>query len=138
MKIPCGAMIGLDFWTRHHDPEIYPQPDKYDAFRFSRPREEHSVQHPSDKTSEEYLRMKSLDCTYTASDTFLVFGMGKYACPGRFFVTMELKLLLAYVIMNYDVELLSKRPSNHWVGGLILPGRSTNLRVRRRTDSPQN
>ncbi|TVY46314.1 Cytochrome P450 monooxygenase [Lachnellula occidentalis] len=138
MKIPCGAMIGLDFWTRHHDPEIYPQPDKYDAFRFSRPREEHRVQHPDDKTSEEYLGMKSLDCTYTASDTFLVFGMGKYACPGRFFVTMELKLLLVYVIMNYDVELLSKRPSNHWIGGLILPGRSTNLRVRRRADAPRS
>jgi cytochrome P450 len=79
MKVPCGAMIGLDFWTRHHDPECYPQPEKYDAFRFSRPREEYNAQHPGDQTSEEYMRLKGLDCTYTGSDKFLVFGLGKYA-----------------------------------------------------------
>jgi cytochrome P450 len=79
MKIPCGAMIGLDFWTRHHDPAVYSHPDKYDPFRFSRPREEYNVQNPGDQTSKEYLQLKSLDCTYTGSDEFLVFGLGKYA-----------------------------------------------------------
>ena len=79
MVIPNGAMVGLDFWTRHHDPEIYPQPDKYDAFRFSRQREEYVANNPDDKASESYLKLKSLDCTYTGSDDFLVFGLGKYA-----------------------------------------------------------
>lgn len=45
---------------------------------------------------------------------------------------MELKLILAYVIMNYDVEPMAKRPSNYWVGGLILPLRDTKIKVRRR------
>lgn len=45
---------------------------------------------------------------------------------------MELKLLLSYMIMNYDVELLKERPTNYWIGGLILPKRNTNIRVRRR------
>ncbi|SCV51656.1 uncharacterized protein FFB14_12125 [Fusarium fujikuroi] len=130
--IPCGAMVGLDFWTRHHDPKAYPNPDKYDAFRFSRPREEYVAEHPDEKATEEYLRLKRLDCTYTGSDNFLIFGLGKYACPGRFFLTMELKLILAYVIMNYDVEPMAKRPSNYWVGGLILPLRDTKIKVRRR------
>jgi hypothetical protein len=49
---------------------------------------------------------------------------------------MELKLLLAYVIMNYDVEPLKKRPSNYWVGGLILPLRNTNIKVTRRENAP--
>lgn len=80
LKIPFGAMIGLDFWTRHHDPAVYPQPDKYDAFRFSRQREEYIAQHPrDDENSADYLKLKSLDCTYTGSDDFLVFGLGKYA-----------------------------------------------------------
>lgn len=79
MKIPHGAMVGLDFWTRHHDPAVYPQPDKYDAFRFSRQREEHIAQHPGDENSADYLKLKCLDCTYTGSDEFLVFGLGKYA-----------------------------------------------------------
>lgn len=77
--IPCGAMVGLDFWTRHHDPKAYPDPDKYDAFRFSRPREEYVAEHPDEKATEEYLRLKRLDCTYTGSDNFLIFGLGKYA-----------------------------------------------------------
>jgi hypothetical protein len=56
--------------------------------------------------------------------------------PGRFFLTSELKLLLAYVVMNYDVEPLAKRPANYWIGGLILPLQGTKIRVRRRADAP--
>ncbi len=33
------------------------------------------------------------------------FGYGRAACPGRFFVAAELKLVLAHIIMLYDLKL---------------------------------
>src|SRR5204863_9681428 len=38
---PQNAYIGLDIHSVQHDPEIYPNPNEYDAFRFSRPWEEY-------------------------------------------------------------------------------------------------
>lgn len=32
------------------------------------------------------------------------FGAGRYACPGRFFASMELKLLLAKLLLQFDFE----------------------------------
>lgn len=39
------------------------------------------------------------------SKDYLAFGHGKHACPGRFFVAHELKAMMAYIILHYDVKL---------------------------------
>ncbi|KAL7269164.1 hypothetical protein RUND412_008185 [Rhizina undulata] len=49
---------------------------------------------------------------------YLAFGHGKHPCPGRFFAVNELKLLMSYIILNYDFKVQSgKRPANvyFWV-----------------------
>lgn len=33
------------------------------------------------------------------------FGAGKHACPGRFFAGNEIKMVLAYFLLNYDMKL---------------------------------
>ncbi len=33
------------------------------------------------------------------------FGLGKYACPGRFFAAAQLKLIMAYLLLRYDMKL---------------------------------
>ncbi|KAI0967433.1 cytochrome P450 [Xylaria arbuscula] len=38
-------------------------------------------------------------------DTSQNFGLGKHACPGRFFAAQEIKLILAYLLLNYDIKL---------------------------------
>lgn len=52
--------------------------------------------------------------------------------PGRFFVNHELKMLLAYVVMNYEVQYLSKRPENQWFGQNVIPPLKDTIKVRRR------
>jgi hypothetical protein len=52
--------------------------------------------------------------------------------PGRFLVSHELKMLLAYVTMHYEIEPLQERPVNSWVGPNILPPMKATIRVRRR------
>ena len=56
----------------------------------------------------------------------------RHACPGRFFVAHELKLLLVYILMNYDVEPLAQRPTSTWFGTNVLPDMKGTIKVRRR------
>ena len=62
----------------------------------------------------------------------LVFGHGLFVCPGRFFAANELKLLMAYLVREYDIEQLPKRPENKWMGSLLLPPVKSTIHVRRR------
>lgn len=129
-----GAYIGLDVHSPQHDPDIYPIPETYDAFRFSRPKEEGNTKHEESSNPQKtaaFLKSKNTDLI-TPSDSFLPFGLGRHACPGRFFVSLELKILLAYMVMNYEVEPLPTRPPNTWFGQNNLPPFKATIRVRRR------
>jgi cytochrome P450 len=35
----------------------------------------------------------------------LTWGYGQHACPGRFFAANEIKLMLARILMDYDLRL---------------------------------
>ena len=120
---PYGSLISLNLWTRHHDPDIYPDPYTYDAFRFSRLAE----------AKETYLDAARPSFISTG-DTFLPFGHGRHACPGRFFINQELKLMLAHLLMRYDVQYLEKRPDNSFLGSAVLPPAGAKMKVRRRRD----
>jgi len=60
------------------------------------------------------------------------FGHGRHACPGRFFAATEMKLLLAYIIMNYDIKPLATRPQKKLIAGSIIPPLKATISVRRR------
>ena len=132
-RAPKGAYVGLDVHSVQHDPDIYPIPETYDAFRFSRPKEEDDASGPDSDTKkgDDLLKLKNTDLI-TTSDSFLPFGHGRHACPGRFFVSLELKMLLAYMVINYEVEPLATRPPNTWFGQNNLPPFKAKIRVRRR------
>lgn len=46
------------------------------------------------------------------SPDFLNFGLGRGACPGRFFTSNLLKLTLTHLLLDYDFERLEERPEN--------------------------
>ena len=46
------------------------------------------------------------------SPNFLNFGLGRGACPGRFFTSNLLKLTLTHLLLEYDFVRLEKRPEN--------------------------
>jgi cytochrome P450 len=60
------------------------------------------------------------------------FGHGRHACPGRFFAATEMKLLVAYIMMNYDVKPLTIRPPNSFIAGSIIPPMKKTISVRRK------
>ncbi|KAL8728151.1 MAG: hypothetical protein Q9166_005601 [cf. Caloplaca sp. 2 TL-2023] len=136
-RAPQGSFIAVDMHNPQHDPDIYPDPETYDAFRFSRPRETvYSSDSLSVKPEEEHEKLTDISygrtSALTTSGIFLPFGHGRHACPGRFFIAVEIKLMLAYIVMNYDIEPLAVRPSNRWLGGIRLPPSKATIKVRRR------
>ncbi|KAF2754375.1 cytochrome P450 [Pseudovirgaria hyperparasitica] len=141
---PQGAFVAVDVNSVHHDPGVYARPDVFDAFRFSRVREGAGGLGGEDggggggggggdreRGRADVLAGKNLSMVST-SDVFLPFGHGRHACPGRFFVTHELKMYIAYVVMNYEIERLPERPANTWIGPTVLPPMKATIRVRRR------
>jgi len=152
-SLPQGGLIAVDEHNAQHDPEIYPDPYTYDAFRFSRCKETDADSgygsggdHGSDSekaSSNPTARGDGLGSVShavanknttlaTSSDVFLPFGHGRHACPGRFFVGPAIKLVLAWVVMNYELEPLSSRPPNRILGQNFLPPMKECIRVRRR------
>lgn len=137
-KLPFGTTIGFDVHSVMHDPRIYPDPDSYDPFRFSRAREQEEAASSSGSDGEQpkiagSLESKQLSLS-TTSGTFLPFGHGRHACPGRFLVSHELKMLIAYATMFYEIEPLETRPANTWFGQHVIPPMKEKIRVRRRRE----
>lgn len=75
ITLPKGMLVGIPVYALHHDPEYYPDPEKYDPERFS----------PEQKaTRDPYV--------------YLPFGAGPRNCVGMRFALTEAKVCLAYIL----------------------------------------
>ncbi|KAI0869647.1 cytochrome P450 [Hypoxylon argillaceum] len=128
-RIPPGTRIGVPSRAIHRDPDLYPSPSEYDAFRFSRPFE---AQH-DDSSNSLYPTVSSREAISAVTDSFLAFGYGKHACPGRWFAAQYLKQALAHVISNYDVEGVGKPWAKTVMFNMVLPPTEVTVRIRRRS-----
>jgi hypothetical protein len=45
-----------------------------------------------------------------------------------------MKLVMAYMVKNYDIEQLDRRPQNHWFGSSTAPPFESIVRIRRRPE----
>ena len=89
-----------------HNADIYPEPEVYGAFQSSRPKE-YEVRNNS-QTAEpagnaDSPQLKNVDLIST-SDVFLTLSHDRHACPCGFLVATELTMILAYIVLNCNVE----------------------------------
>ncbi|KJZ80339.1 hypothetical protein HIM_00189 [Hirsutella minnesotensis 3608] len=104
------------------DPAVYPQPDRFDGYRFLKMRDgEERTQAPFTTTTK----------------THLGFGYGKYACPGRYFAANEIKIALCHMIVKYEWRLVESSPHEMLSEGLVsFRDPRARLEVRRRESPP--
>lgn len=131
LHLPHGVDIAVPAYGVHNDEKKYTNPAVYDALRFAKQKDFiDAAEHSRD---DDYITKANLSMVSTSAD-FLSFGHGRHACPGRFFAANELKLLLAYVVLNYDIEPLAVRPMGTWIAATALPPMRATIKVRRRKE----
>ncbi|KAL7941390.1 cytochrome P450 [Trichoderma barbatum] len=131
--LPKGSFVTVNLEGTHHDQDLYKDPQSYDPLRYSQSREAWDAKSDEEKKSEpeEGTRIRGLGMV-TTSPQHLAFGHGRHACPGRFFVAHELKLIMIHMLLNYDIKLVGKIPEKQWVGGTIIPHLKAEIQVRRK------
>nr|ATW72297.1 cytochrome p450 CYP3044B5 [Brachionus calyciflorus] len=87
MKIVKDLMIFVPLYALHHNPEIYPDPDRFDPERFN----------DENKQKRE-------------NNTYLPFGNGPRNCLGMRFALLEMKLALALTLSKFRFETCDKTP----------------------------
>lgn len=88
LTIAKGTSVYLPTYSFHHDPENYPNPQKFDPERFS-PDDDVRVRHPF---------------------TFLPFGDGPRNCIGLRFALMQSKIAVVKTLRNYKITTNDKTP----------------------------
>src|SRR5437773_1765287 len=90
LHIPAGTQMSMPLQEVNLDPDIYPSPETFDGYRFLKLRE------TIDPHKFHYA---------SVSDAAISFGGGTHACPGRFYASCELKLMLVEFLLRYEVRL---------------------------------
>lgn len=99
--IPHGVRVAVPNHFIQRDPDVYQEADRYNAFRYAAP--------VGTDNAGAYLQQKQSSLSMP-SDNFLAWGHGRHACPGRFFATHLMKIMLAHVLVTYDVEAKGPKP----------------------------
>ncbi|RDL32352.1 Cytochrome P450 [Venustampulla echinocandica] len=118
MHVPCGTRLGVSAAGIHVDNSIYEDATTYNPGRFMvielDPR---GKPNPMWKGNEKYL----------------AFGLGRRSCPGRWYVTDQLKLTLAHLFSKYEIK-FEKAAEKTSALRKILPGApQDHVMIRRRS-----
>lgn len=108
LTIPKGANMVVSAHTMHEE-SVYPEANSYDGFRFYKIRQE-----PGQENKHQLVM---------ASQDHLGFGYGVHACPGRFFASNEIKIILTHLLMKYDFKFAEEgrsRPKSFELGTEIV------------------
>ncbi|KAI6380610.1 hypothetical protein MCOR25_001547 [Pyricularia grisea] len=124
LHVPQGGTVCLPAYGVLHDEAVYPDADKFRSFRFSDARADDAASYVE----------RARNAFPTTKPEFLAFGHGRHACPGRFFAALELKMIMAYIVLNYDISQRQKTPSM-WYGMNRVPDLTANIRIQRREKS---
>lgn len=101
--VPEGHTVSHPLYAVHRDPNNYLNPFSFDGFRFARGQDDQpkAISGPQ------------------ISDQFLTFGHGRYACPGRAFALVVLKLMMIRLLTKYDFKEIERPKDWYWGNGLL-------------------
>ncbi|KAJ3562950.1 hypothetical protein NP233_g9256 [Leucocoprinus birnbaumii] len=124
ITLPYGTSLSVISDAVHNDPSFYDDPETFDGYRF------HNLRRANPDSKEEEHSKYGFSA---ATPNWLFWGVGRHACPGRFFAAHEIKVLLAYILLNHDIALVDdKRPENGWITLFSIPDTKARVLFRRR------
>jgi cytochrome P450 len=82
--IPKGSLVFANIWAMLRDPDVFPEPDRFNPDRYL------------EKVDEETARRRD--------PRMFVFGFGRRRCPGAHLVESSVWLMLATMLAMLDIE----------------------------------
>ncbi|ODM14966.1 hypothetical protein SI65_09718 [Aspergillus cristatus] len=116
-----GSFISMPSAEIARDPANYTNPEEFNPWRFEQKRNASQ----SEANKHQFV---------STSVESLPFGMGKFACPGRFFAAGMIKILLIILITQYEFQFpgeQKKRPINSYLDERIAPSTTQAMKFRR-------
>jgi cytochrome P450 len=106
-RVERGDWTLTPFQAINYDESIYPDAMQFDGFRFA------AVETSKIKVYGSQPREPSnfID----PSETWHFWGSGRMTCPGRFYSATAMKLVMAHILQNYDVELVDEKAPRSWI-----------------------
>ncbi|KAJ1327027.1 ent-kaurene oxidase [Microdochium nivale] len=95
---PKGSTIAVPHFSVNHDPKYYPDPYRFNPYRFVDLREG-KTEDPLNYANKEQYQYISV------KPESVGFGYGKHSCPGRFFASAEIKMIVVRMLLDYDIKM---------------------------------
>ncbi|KAJ2993668.1 hypothetical protein NUW58_g1773 [Xylaria curta] len=99
--VPAGTIVQCNTNMLDEAPAEWGDPNAFDGFRF------YKLRNKPENTNKFQFASTSYDS--------MQFGFGNDACPGRFFASNQIKIILAHILLNYDFKFedgIVERPKN--------------------------
>ncbi|KAF2675971.1 putative cytochrome P450, partial [Lentithecium fluviatile CBS 122367] len=121
-----GLLVATDDWVcvpqqaMMQDEQFYPQPGSFNPLRFLHPDRTRATGEPDSNVKAERRRLTDVNSRWP------VWGLGNATCPGRFYASLCMKLVLTHILEHYECTIDNPRGSRSfsWRSS-ILPRSST-------------
>jgi cytochrome P450 len=121
VRLPAGTHICIASYPTLLDSSFASNAKEFDGFRYYKKRQEaaEAQKHQYAMTDKNHLH----------------FGHGKFACPGRFFASNELKMILVILLLKYDFKFPEGqgRPANLNADEFLYADPAARLMMKRRS-----
>lgn len=115
--IPRGSWACVPLRILQRDPKTYADPQVFNGHRFI------TASNAQNNRATDVLNKEGLVATQLTdvSNSFLIWGMGRRVCPGRFFATDVLRLIVVTMLENYDLalDMTSRERTWSWKTAII-------------------
>ncbi|PSR97148.1 cytochrome P450 [Coniella lustricola] len=144
--LPAGTTLLAPLSGFAHDERNYHDPETFDPLRFYKMRQtmtfNNNKSHHTSGSETAAVTTTTTATTnsnankhqFTSISDNMNFGAGKAACPGRFFASNEIKMILAWFLVNFEVRLAEgqARPKSMVLMMTKTPDPNAQLLFRRR------
>ncbi|KAK0741614.1 cytochrome P450 [Apiosordaria backusii] len=126
-----GDWLCTPLWALNMSDQIYTNPEKFDGFRFVPSEVLKAISESSPKTKPAQSKPGKI---YDTDYEWLMFGIGKQACPGRFYATATFKLIIATIVRKYDLRMVKPGVKRWWTMESALVPREVGIVFTERED----
>ncbi|CAH0031682.1 unnamed protein product [Clonostachys rhizophaga] len=135
--VPAGAYACMAIHAIENDESHTPDADRFDGLRSFRTWEEEREKQMAGKSKASAINSSGGNpfLFETPTPTSLNFGYGRTACPGRFFASHAIKMVLVKLFGDYEFQFLpgSGRPPNVMAHEFMFTSPEQKILVRRST-----